>query len=277
MTISSALIIGGDSTIGNALHTALCEQGIATTATTRRETIGYLPLNLAAQTQFWPELPDADVAFLCAAITKLDMCENHPDTTRIINVTHMQALTEKLQEQGTFIVFLSSNQVFDGASPFRKTTDTPIPATHYGKQKAEFESWLLARNHPAAVLRLSKVISGPLPVIESWRESLKKSEPVEAFTDLLFAPLPLDCVINAMQQIGEKKRAGIFHLSGTRDLSYYNIGLMLARKLGADPALIKPVSATSRDIPPNFLPKHGTLESSPFEGIIVPDPESFII
>jgi len=271
--MKSALVVGGDSTIGAALMQSLAAENIPVTATSRRKDSSLLYLNLADDPAQWPALPHADIAYFCAAITKLDMCENSPEAARKINVTHMQALAERLQKNGTFIIFLSSNQVFDGTLPHRKTTDAACPVNAYGKQKAEFEQWLLARPTPSAVLRLTKVISTPLPMLAQWKNALQKNEPVEAFDDLVFAPLPLSNVLESLLELGEKKHAGIHHLSGPRDISYYDIAVKLAETLGVNTKLVKPISATSKNIPPHFLPKHGTLECNK----TIPEAEQFIL
>ena len=272
-----ALIIGGDSTIGSALIQSLVAKNITYTATSRRKDSALLHLDFAASPENWPELPHADVAYFCAAVTKLETCEKEPESTRKINVTQLQILAERLQKNGTFIVFLSSNQVFDGTIPYRKTTDAPCPINEYGKQKTAFEQWLLARPYTAAVLRLTKVISARLPILAQWEKALNKGESVEAFDDLIFAPLPLQAVLGALHDIGSKKRAGIFYLSGTRDISYYEIAQKLAAKIGADAKLVRAISAQSKGILPQFLPKHGTLECSKFEGVIIPEAEQIII
>lgn len=274
--MTQTLIIGGDSVIGGALFKSLKSKSIPAIATSRRETIGYMPLNLAAHPVSWPELPDADVAYLCAAITKLDMCESEPDITGIINVGHMKVLAEQLQKKGTFVVFLSSNHVFDGSKPYPKTTDPTCPVNEYGRQKAAFEAWLAARNQPHAILRLTKVIATQMPVIAQWETALKKIEGIEVFNDLRFSPLPLSAVLTALQQIGESRREGILHLSGTRDISYIDIANRLAQRMGVSTGLIKSVSATTKGVLPNFLPQHGTLEMSAFEGIVMPDPEEVL-
>ncbi len=260
------LVIGAGGTIGNALH-----QRIGGAAFTRAD------FDLATPPDQWPTLPEADVAFLCTAITKLDECERAPEISRIVNVVHMKTLIERLQAHGTFVVFLSSNQVFDGSVPYRKAGEVTCPINQYGAQKAELESWLLARSDPAAVLRLTKVLSGKLPMLEHWETALAKGEAVEAFDDLLFAPLPIACALDALVQIGNEKRAGISQLSGATDISYYYIAQKLAATMGVPASRIIPASARDKGILPQFLPKHGTLESSAFDGIIVPDPEQAIL
>ena len=255
--MTSSLIIGADGTIGKALHART--GGMAITRT---------ELDLSQDPANWNALPRADIAYLCAAVTKMDTCEDAPEQTHLVNVIHMQALADKLLAQGTFVVFLSTNQVFDGEKPYAKTTDATNPMNEYGKQKAEFESWLLPRG--GAMLRLSKVVSGELPIIRQWKEKAARGETVEAFDDLVFAPLPLACAVEALVQIGEGKRNGISHLSGKRDISYFDIAQLATHGLAV------PVSAHSKAIRAQFPPKHGTLESSHFEGIIVPEPQQVI-
>lgn len=265
--MKTALIIGAGGTIGGALANYLHAKGVDVIGTTHES------LDLATPAS-WPELPQADVAYLCAAITKLNDCENDPESTRLVNVTHMQLLAERLLAQGHFVVFLSSNQVFNGKKPHVAASDAPSPPNQYGKQKAEMEQWLMAREE-TAVLRLTKVISTPLPMIAAWKEALAKGEPVEAFDDLLFAPIPLNAVIEALTQIGEKRLAGISQLSGADDISYYEIAQKLADRLGVDRKKVVPAFALEKGIPASFLPKHGTLAST-FADILIPPAEEIL-
>ena len=271
--MKTALIIGGTSTIGSALAAHLSTKNV-TVFTTSRKAGSTVTLDLSASPETWPELPHADVTYLCAAMAKLETCENNPGETYFINVTCMQQLAEKLGD--SHIVFLSSNQVFDGLRDYPKTTDRPNPMNKYGKQKLAFEDWLLAQQSSAAVLRLTKVMSGPLPILVQWKKSLTANEKIQAFDDLAFAPIPLESVLQALTRIGEEKMQGIFHLSGRRDISYYKIAQLLAEKLGVHARLVAPASAKHKGILPQFLPRHGTLQTS-FPEIFIPEPEQIII
>lgn len=266
--MKTALVIGAGGTIGSALTTALQARGVQVTGTT------HATLDLITP-ELWPALPKADIAYLCAAITKLDVCENNAASTHLINVTHMQLLAERLLAQGSFVVFLSSNQVFDGSKPRRAADETPCPLNVYGKQKYEFEQRLLQQSAPTAVLRLTKVVNGRLPLLQQWEKALAHGETVEAFDDLVFAPVPLSQAVEALVQIGEKRMAGISQLSGANDISYFQIAQLLASKMGADTNLVVPVSA-AKIIPAAFLPKHGTLQSTRFEGIKPAEPEEIL-
>ena len=233
--------------------------------TSRKGTPPHLALDLE-NPDAWPELPVADVTYLCAAITKLDLCENNPDATRIINVERLQKIAKKLLTRGSFVVFLSSNQVFDGSMPARDADDETCPINNYGKQKAEFERWLLTSRKPAAILRLTKVLSEPLPIIHTWKKSLLAGKSIEAFDDLVMAPITLASTITALEQIGQKKRAGIFQLSG-EDISYFQLAKKLAKSLDVSESLVSPISAQSKGILLQFLPQFGSLKKTPNLGL----------
>lgn len=257
--MKSALIIGAGGMIGSALAAHLEARNISVTRFTRAE------LDLAAP-ESWPELPVTDVTYLCAAITKLDECENNPEAARIINVERLQKIAKKLLGRGSFVIFLSSNQVFDGSLPKRDAYDEPCPINAYGKQKADFERWLLSSRKPAAVLRLTKVISEPLPIIATWKKSLLAGENIEAFNDLVFAPITLASAITALEQIGQKKQSGIFQLSG-EDISYYELAKKVAHHLGVSESLVTSISGKSKGILPQFLPQFGSLKATPNLGL----------
>jgi hypothetical protein len=55
---------------------------------------------------------------------------------------------------------------------------------------------------------------------------------------------------------------GIFQLSGPRDVSYAEVADYIARKIGADPALVQRVSAYSAGLPEGSTARNTTLDSS---------------
>lgn len=266
------LIIGAQSTIGAALYKKLDARGDVAGTTRRKNAAPLIALDLADDPASWPQLPECDVAFLCAAQTKLDACAKNPEYTRLINVTHMKTLADRLAKQGAYVIFLSTNQVFDGEKPFRKADEPVSPRNEYGRQKADFEKWLLDSKHNAAVLRLTKVIAHRLPILDQWQQKLSNGEVIEAFGDLSFAPLGINAVIKGMLSLAEKKQRGIYQLSGTADVSYFRIAQEWAQRLNASEVLIKESSALAAGIPMEFLPRHGTLDRATMADIDVLPP-----
>src|SRR5690606_26325829 len=116
-------------------------------------------LDLADDPPRWRLPEDVAVAFLCAAVTALRSCEADPAGTARANVEHTARLASMLVGRGAFVVFLSSNLVFDGSEPRRRADAPTCPATEYGRQKAAAEGALLAMGG-VSIVRLTKVV-GP--------------------------------------------------------------------------------------------------------------------
>lgn len=260
----SWLVVGGDGLIGRALARRLGAEGRAVLATTRRRgCAGPLRphLELAQDPSDWTPPRPVGVAFLLAAAANQLSCCADPAASRRINVDHTVVLARRLVECGAFVVFTSTNLVFDGAEPHYRTCATPHPTSEYGRQKAEAERELLALGPDVAVVRLTKVLAAEMPLIGGWVEQLKAGRPVEAFTDLICAPMPVDFVAEALARIGARRRGGLFHLSGADEVSYADLARSLARRLGVDSALVRPTTSTAAGVKLQSLPKHSSLDA----------------
>src|ERR1700726_1650353 len=114
------LIVGGDSEIGTAAYSAMKAQGAAVAATTRRSD-RVAPdrpfLDLAAPLGDWAPPPGTQAVCLCAAIARLAACADDPQGSAHVNVVQTLALAEKFLANGIAVLFLSTNQVFDGRTP----------------------------------------------------------------------------------------------------------------------------------------------------------------
>src|SRR3990167_2388121 len=60
------------------------------------------------------DVPDCEVAYICAGVTSSLECEGNPLKTREVNVQGTVKLCSKLIDKGAFVVWLSSERVFDG-------------------------------------------------------------------------------------------------------------------------------------------------------------------
>lgn len=133
------LIVGVDSFIGNSLFNYLIKKKIATTGTTRRkETLDQNRI------YFDLEKPDFDIlknkfstVIICASITNILECTNKQVESKNINVKNTIKLIKALSEEKIFIIYLSSNAVFDGKKKYYKVSDKTCPLNIYGKMKVE--------------------------------------------------------------------------------------------------------------------------------------------
>jgi dTDP-4-dehydrorhamnose reductase len=195
----------------------------------------------------------------------------------LINVERTIALIDLLVGRGIYTLFLSTNQVFNGDSP-HLTVDAPMsPISEYGRQKAEIERMLRTRmtaGAPIGVLRLAKVVSPGMTLLSAWKQELASGRSIRAFTDMTMAPTPVDMVATSIARMMEDRLQVIAQLTGPRDIAYAEVGRFFAKKIGADPRLVVPVSALESGLPKGSTPRNTTLDSSFIEqryGLVIPD------
>jgi dTDP-4-dehydrorhamnose reductase len=236
----SALVVGGDGLIARALTADLRTASWHVTCTSRRENLlsGWLHFDLNGVVDNLPEtvLDRTDVVFLCAAVTGFAACANDPEGTRYINVTKSVELGRRFMQNGAHLVYLSSNAVFDGSHSMLDEFAPTSPVTEYGRQKAECEAALLyaATESPGncTVVRLTKVVDSAQPLYSGWVRSFKEQAPAKAATDLILCPMTTAYVANGLRCIGGGKRGGVYHLSGERDMTYFDLAASMASLFG---------------------------------------------
>jgi dTDP-4-dehydrorhamnose reductase len=279
------LLVGGDSEIAAATAAHLRRQGAAVVATTRRrERVAEdRPfLDLAAGLEDWRPPPEIAAACIFAAIARIPDCARDPAGSAFVNVSQTVALAERLLAHDIPVLFLSTDKVFDGGRP-SMPADAPLcPITEYGRQKAAAETALRALRRtgaPVTVLRFAKIVSPDMPLLRDWKAALAAGRPVAAFADLVTAPTPVAMAAAAVAALLTARQGGVFQLSGPRDVTYAEIALRLADRIGAAPALVQPRSAYDAGMPEGSTPKHTTLDSTAICALLgadVPDPWTVI-
>ena len=127
-----ALVVGGDSLVGSELQVHCRKLGWTVEATSRRTaTAGAVFLDLG-DPDFTPlQRATYDVAFVCAAVTSMQVCQSDPARSRRINVDNTLDLMRRLADRGIHLVFLSSSQVFDGETPMPDEAAPTAPKNEY--------------------------------------------------------------------------------------------------------------------------------------------------
>ena len=274
------LLIGGDSELGAATYRYLAERNRKVEASTRRhdEVSPQRPyLDILHLPNDWKPSPDTDAACIFVSVARLRECATDPAGSALVNVEQTLRLIDRLISAGTYVLFLSSNQVFNGEVPGVQPDASTCPVSEYGRQKAKTEAAILERISRGAslgILRLSKVVPPSLQLIQGWVESLRNGKSIQAFDDMPIAPVPVGLAAAAIDSLLQHKAGGIYHLTGPRDVTYFDIGLHLAKELGISAELVKPVGARSAGMPEGATPRHTTLDSTVLReryGIAVPD------
>jgi dTDP-4-dehydrorhamnose reductase len=186
-----------------------------------------------------------DVIIHLAAMTNVDQCEKEKDLALKINAKATQTLARQAAKHGSFLVYVSTDYVFDGESGMKKENDTTNPVDYYGKSKLEGEkalddmasAWCIARTSTPFGLHKTKK-SFPLFVAEN----LKAKKQITAMTDQFTSPIYVPNLSKMLIEIGTRQITGIIHTAGATRVSRYDVASLIAEKLHLDKDLIKPVT-----------------------------------
>jgi dTDP-4-dehydrorhamnose reductase len=272
------LVVGGDSEIGRIAAAQLGARAVATTRRPRGASDRRIVLDLA-EDRLARFAPPAGVTSACilAAVARLGDCARDPTGSARVNVDGTLALANRLIARGMHVLFISSDKVFDGTTAQVPADAPTAPLSEYGRQKARAEVALgdhMKRGAPVAILRLGKVVSPATALLRDWTAALKARQPIRAFHDMTMAPVAAATVVRAIEALMGARAAGIFQLSGPRDVAYLDAAFFLAERLGADRSLVHRASLAESNPPPGAGPPHTTLDSRALAeryGITVPD------
>ncbi|MFH0986169.1 MAG: sugar nucleotide-binding protein [Candidatus Omnitrophota bacterium] len=273
------LIVGGDGCIGShlAVETGRLADHVVTSSRRTALRTGQVFADLAtgdtnALVSLAPE-----VVFLCAAVSSITFCRDNPDLSRQTNVTGTVRLAAELVRRGSFVIFLSSNAVFDGNTEKPDEGSAYCPTTEYGRQKVSAEQQLLTlpgSKSSVAIIRLSKVLSPDSGMAKEFLARLKAGVPCPALNDLCMSPVSMSYVTDNLLAIARAKRAGVFHLSGAEEMTYADFASRLACCLEADKNLVRSISSGEAGCAIAFRPAHPALGMKRTLALLGIEPES---
>jgi dTDP-4-dehydrorhamnose reductase len=217
-----------------------------------------------------------DVIIHTAAERRPDIVDTMPDQSRVLNVDATRAIAQFAARNGKFLLYISTDYVFDGVNPPYRT-DSPVnPLNEYGRLKLAGELALREEyvrfagspcdetaslripagklGMPAAILRIP-ILYGPVlsleecPVTElAQKISAGKPCTIEHWANRY--PVHVDDVARAIILIVDARTnhqasypsisIPTFQLSGTCAFTKYEMSLIMAEKLGIGTAHISP-------------------------------------
>ena len=223
-------VIGGDSAIGAELVRSLRADGHRVLVTTRRhdrvdhswmlpgDHCVYLDLRTGGLDYEWPH---PEVAFICAGVSG----ERCTADDRPVNVESTLAIAKMFRDLGTHVVFPS-------------TTRPPI--CEYARQKRDVEESLLDSGG-ASIVRLGKVLTPGFPLFAEWAARLRNFQPIECRADLSLSPITLGHAVAALRNAGERRISDRMTVSANAAVTYFDIGIQLAKQIGAGSHFVLPI------------------------------------
>lgn len=221
----SILVVGANSRIGTASIKHLRKEGYDVYGTSRnvqKNNPKSFCLDLSTPS-YNIDFSKFNCVIICAGVTDVELCEAEPEMCERINSTNTIELIDRCVRKNAFVIFISSNAVFDGKKSFYRHTDTTSPTTKYGEAKLSVEKYIQTLPlKKACVLRLTKVITDSTPFIQNWRNAAKNGNKIKAFDNRLISPINIKDVVDTIELLIKNKNSGIFQLSGSEEISFYD-------------------------------------------------------
>lgn len=181
-----------------------------------------------------------DVIVHSAALTDVDRCEREKDLAYKMNVEGTRVLAAAAEKAGAFLVYISTDYVFDGLRGMYREDDTTNPVSYYGYSKLQGEQFCRGCIARACVIYGSRPASGKVNFALWLINSLKSGKEVRVVTDQFITPTLNTNMAGMVLEAADRNLNGIFHLAGATRISRYDYALELARVFDLETDLIVP-------------------------------------
>ena len=204
----------------------------------------------------------------CAAETRVDYCEEHPEEAFRTNVEATESLASAAAHAGAKFVYISTDSIFDGSSGGYREDTEPRPVNTYGRSKLLGEQAVQAQLENHLIIRTN--IFGwnarrKLSIAEWALDRLENGREVPAFADIRFSPILVNDLADVLVQLIEMDRRGIYHVAASDQCSKFDFARMVCETFEKDPRLIQ--TTTSEEVGLKALrPKNTTLDVAKVSG-----------
>lgn len=183
-----------------------------------------------------------DLVFHLAAVADPDACADDEPAARQINVQGTKIVAMAARRAGARLVFLSTDQVFDGSRGLWAESDAPAPLGAYGRSKRDAETAALeAGGASTLVVRLALTYgwgrggARGRNFAEKWLRTLLTGGRTRAFTDQWRTPIYGVDACEALRLGAERGWSGLLHLAGPERATRHDFAVRLAREFNFPP------------------------------------------
>jgi len=214
----------------------------------------------------------------CAAERRPDVSEKDPAGTRRLNVEATAAIAAWAKRNGCYLIYMSSDYVFDGSHPPYTPASPTCPINTYGQSKLDGEHVVQESGALAALLRVPLLYGAVLYLGESAvtviaQNMLNAQGTGQALLmddwALRYPTFTEDVAVVLRQMVehsfSKGPLTGIYQWSNTESMTKYEIALAFARVMNFNPAQLVPEKVPAANTAPR--PKDCHLDSSLLESL----------
>ena len=171
----------------------------------------------------------------CAAMTNVDQCECERELAWATNAEMPGKLAALASEYGARFVYISTDSVFDGRRGNYSESDAVGPLNVYAASKLGGEQAVLSALPGAAIVR-TNIYGWNMQQKSSLAEwvlgQLESGAAISGFEDVIFCPLLVNDLGDAIAQMLEKELSGIYHVTGSEAINKFEFARRIAVLFG---------------------------------------------
>ncbi len=182
-----------------------------------------------------------DVIIHCAAYTDVDGCERDKEWAWRVNVEATRSIVRAARVVRSYLIYVSTDYVFDGEKGMYREDDVPNPVNYYGLTKLIGEELVRASDLLYTIVRPSAIygVGGSKKSFAEYvAEKLSRGERVRALVDQFVSPTHNTLLAKTIVEIVEMRPMGTIHVAGER-MSRYEFAIRIAKALGLPTELIE--------------------------------------
>lgn len=205
-----------------------------------------------------------DVVIHMAALTDVDLCERNPELAFRMNSDATTHIALQAKRNGAFLIYISTDYVFDGEKGMYRETDDPKPINVYGLSKLRGEIAVKEFANEWCIVRLSTpygIHNRKKTFPEYVATKLIKGEKVKVAYDQFTSPTYVPNFCKMLLEVVERCIQGVLHLSGSTRASRLDVAVKVAELLNLDKTLIEPTSISELKLDAK-RPKDSSLDVS---------------
>lgn len=179
----------------------------------------------------------------CASLANVDLCECSPETAIQINVAGTKNVVDIIRNKNTFLIYLSSDSVYNGFRGNFSETDEIDPLNIYGRSK--FLGEQEAQKTSSLILRTNFFgwnIIEKKSLAEWILGELETSKNIPGFRDAIFSSIYTFELARIMDIAIQNRLTGIFNCGSSDSCSKYDFALRIAKRFGFEGDHITPIS-----------------------------------
>ena len=185
-----------------------------------------------------------DVLINCVGLSDVDLCEKNKKLAKITHIDYVKMISDICYEYKIYLIHISTDHLFNGTKKYYSELSNPEPINYYAKTKTKSEQIIKSKLEKYLIIRGNFYGWGTSyrKSFSDWiYETLSNSMKINLFTDIFFTPLYIRDFINIVFKLIQKKKNGIYNVSGSERISKYNFGIKLASEFNLNKKLIKKI------------------------------------